>query len=159
MDFNIEFHEQSSWNIGAEEFSTTNTIVDSDEFALVGEYDHSKLVNRNIADQHSISAITGLQESLDTKQPNGLCACLSTESYTVDWHRATAVFVAKPQFGLYDCCSLYGGQGGVMAYCGPANGSSQTVSTDKTIKRFWFMIYDKKPLISGSEIKIWGVRG
>lgn len=90
---------------------------------------------------------------------NGLCACLSTESYTVDWHRATAVFVAKPQFGLYDCCSLYGGQGGVMAYCGPANGSSQTVSTDKTIKRFWFMIYDKKPLISGSEIKIWGVRG
>lgn len=36
-----------------------------------GTYDHSKLNNRSSADQHPISAITGLQSALDAKQPKG----------------------------------------------------------------------------------------
>ena len=36
-----------------------------------GTSDHSKLSNRNAADQHPMSAITGLQEALEGKQPTG----------------------------------------------------------------------------------------
>ena len=39
--------------------SNTNSIA-------VGATDHSKLTNRDLADQHPISAITGLQEELDS---------------------------------------------------------------------------------------------
>ena len=37
----------------------------------VGTSDHSKLINRNAADQHPIGAITGLEAALDGKQPAG----------------------------------------------------------------------------------------
>ena len=39
--------------------SNTNSIA-------VGATDHSKLSNRDLADQHPISAITGLQEELES---------------------------------------------------------------------------------------------
>lgn len=37
-----------------------------------GTSDHSKLVNRDAADQHPMSAITGLNAALDSKQPVGI---------------------------------------------------------------------------------------
>ena len=36
-----------------------------------GTTDHSKLINRSAADQHPMSAITGLESALDGKQPAG----------------------------------------------------------------------------------------
>ena len=36
-----------------------------------GTSDHTKLVNRDAADQHPMSAITGLESALDGKQPAG----------------------------------------------------------------------------------------
>ena len=36
-----------------------------------GENDHSKLINRDAADQHPMSAVTGLTEALAGKQPTG----------------------------------------------------------------------------------------
>ena len=36
-----------------------------------GTTDHSKLINRDAADQHPMSAITGLEDALDSKQPTG----------------------------------------------------------------------------------------
>lgn len=36
-----------------------------------GENDHSKLINRDAADQHPMSAVTGLTEALAEKQPTG----------------------------------------------------------------------------------------
>ena len=36
-----------------------------------GTPDHSKLINRDAADQHPMSAITGLEDALDSKQPTG----------------------------------------------------------------------------------------
>lgn len=36
-----------------------------------GTSDHSQLTNRDISDQHPISAVTGLQDALDGKQPSG----------------------------------------------------------------------------------------
>ena len=32
-----------------------------------GTFDHNELINRDLPDQHPISAITGLQEALDSK--------------------------------------------------------------------------------------------
>ena len=36
-----------------------------------GTTDHSKLINRDVADQHPMSAITGLEDALSGKQPTG----------------------------------------------------------------------------------------
>ena len=36
-----------------------------------GTNDHSELINRDAADQHPMSAITGLEDALDSKQPTG----------------------------------------------------------------------------------------
>ena len=40
--------------------------------AVGGTYDHSNLINRDNADQHPMSAVTGLVEALNGKQPAGM---------------------------------------------------------------------------------------
>lgn len=60
MDFIIEFEEQETMNVDIASYD----IVTSTN-------DHSQLINRDAANQHPISAITGLQTTLDNKQPKG----------------------------------------------------------------------------------------
>lgn len=49
----------------------TGDYVDTGIVASGGTTDHSKLINRSAADQHPMSAITGLEKALESKQPAG----------------------------------------------------------------------------------------
>ena len=49
----------------------TGDYVDTGIVASGGTTDHSKLINRSTADQHPMSAITGLEKALESKQPAG----------------------------------------------------------------------------------------
>lgn len=62
-----------------------------------GTTDHAELTNRDTADQHPISAITGLQAALDGKQPKGNYIPVYTSGY------------GKPAV-LYDLAQTAGGQ-------------------------------------------------
>ena len=53
-----------------------------------GTNDHSKLTNRYAADQHPMSAITGLKEALDGKQPTGSYLTEETDPTVHDWAKA-----------------------------------------------------------------------
>lgn len=55
----------------------TNQDSTSSAYLEQGSKDHTVLTNRNANDQHSISAITGLQSALDGKQPTGNYALAS----------------------------------------------------------------------------------
>lgn len=56
------------WNAEAEAYQDTGISYGG---SGGGTNDHSKLINRNAADQHQIGAITGLEAALDGKQPAG----------------------------------------------------------------------------------------
>ena len=43
-----------------------SSTINASFYANLGTRDHSKLINRDIADQHPISAITGLEDALST---------------------------------------------------------------------------------------------
>lgn len=51
--------------------SSTFTVKNGSKGGAGGTSDHSKLSNRDAADQHPIEAITGLEAALDGKQPTG----------------------------------------------------------------------------------------
>lgn len=50
-----------------------------------GTADHAKLSNRDAADQHPISAITGLETALDAKQPAGSYLTQESDPTVPDW--------------------------------------------------------------------------
>lgn len=50
-----------------------------------GTSDHAKLSNRDAADQHPISAITGLETALDAKQPAGSYLTQESDPTVPDW--------------------------------------------------------------------------
>lgn len=50
-----------------------------------GTTDHAKLTNRDAADQHPMSAIKGLQDALDEKQPAGEYITEETDPTVPDW--------------------------------------------------------------------------
>ena len=50
-----------------------------------GTADHAKLSNRDAADQHPISAITGLENALDAKQPAGSYLTQESDPTVPDW--------------------------------------------------------------------------
>lgn len=50
-----------------------------------GTSDHSKLVNRNAADQHPMSAITGLEQALEGKQPVGSYITEESDPTVPEW--------------------------------------------------------------------------
>lgn len=57
------------WDVETEEY--VDTGVNAGGGGGGGTSDHSQLTNRSAANQHPISAITGLQTALDGKQPSG----------------------------------------------------------------------------------------
>lgn len=59
-----------------------------------GTSDHSKLTNRDAADQHPIGAITGLQSVLDGKQPSGSYLTAETDPTVPAWAKAAS----KPSY-------------------------------------------------------------
>lgn len=66
-DFNTEFsNTQNDFNFS---FESSETEYDSSFTQMIGSgtNDHSKLINRNIPDQHNISSISELQENLDKR--------------------------------------------------------------------------------------------
>lgn len=69
FNFTIE-NKQSELNI---ERNNTNLNIQQGGTvsSFIYEADHTKLINRDVADQHPISAITNLQSALDFKQPIG----------------------------------------------------------------------------------------
>ena len=73
-----------------------------------GTADHSKLKNRDAADQHPIGAITGLKEALDDKQPAGDYLTQETDPTVPSWAKAaqkppyTASEVGADPYGTAD---------------------------------------------------------
>lgn len=53
-----------------------------------GTSDHSKLSNRDTADQHPMSAITGLEKALEGKQPAGAYLTQENDPTVPDWAKA-----------------------------------------------------------------------
>ena len=62
-----------------------------------GTLDHSKLQNRGADDQHPMSAITGLEKALESKQPAGAYLTEETDPTVPDWAKAPEkpVYTAK----------------------------------------------------------------
>lgn len=70
MNFDVKFKEINS--SFATDFSIINQSFDSDfgtlqEVMVGGTTDHNELLNRDLANQHPISAITDLETELDGK--------------------------------------------------------------------------------------------
>lgn len=78
-----------------------------------GTNDHSQLINRDIADQHPISAITGLEEALANKQPSGEYLTQEDLQAATD----TALAQAK-ESGEFDGADGQDGQDGVTPTIG-----------------------------------------
>ncbi|MGN0974401.1 MAG: hypothetical protein ACI4OL_00250 [Gemmiger sp.] len=55
-----------------------------------GVNDHDRLRNRDLADQHPISAITGLETALDAKQPAGSYLTQESDPTVPDWAKQPA---------------------------------------------------------------------
>lgn len=75
--------------------------------------------------------------------------------------RSVAVFNARPGYGgFYDCDIAVGGQGGAMAITRAANGAYTMTETSKKIQKVAFYLYSSAvlPMITGTEISIYGVR-
>lgn len=75
--------------------------------------------------------------------------------------RSVAVFNARPGYGgFYDCDVAVGGQGGAMAITRAANGAYTMTETSKKIQKVAFYLYSSAglPMITGTEISIYGVR-
>lgn len=71
-DFIIDFDENTGPpGLSAYEIAVQNGFVGTEQEWLDSFKDHSKLTNRNMSNQHSIDAITGLKNELDNKQPKG----------------------------------------------------------------------------------------
>lgn len=67
-----------------------------------GTYEHDKLRNRNLPDQHPISAITGLQANLDGKQPKGEYLTAESDPTVPDW----AKMPQKPRYTAQEIGAL-----------------------------------------------------
>ena len=96
-----------------------------------GTSDHAKLSNRDAADQHPISAITGLQKELDGKQPAG--NYLTADSLQAATDAALAQAKAS---GEFDGADGQPGENGADGYSPTANvtqnGNGATITiTDK----------------------------
>ena len=64
MKLRVKFNTENDLRF---HFNTDNDFgVVIDSIYEVVENDHNKLINRNLADQHPIGAITGLQDILDS---------------------------------------------------------------------------------------------
>lgn len=75
--------------------------------------------------------------------------------------RSVAVFNARPGYGgFYDCDVAAGGQGGAMAVTRAANGAYTMTETEKKIQKIYFYLFSSAglPMITGTEISIYGVR-
>lgn len=64
--FDLEFNDSSFFNMYFDDMPTFNTGMQ--ELTAVYSSDHNKLKNRDIDDQHPMSAITGLVAALNLKQ-------------------------------------------------------------------------------------------
>ncbi|MDY5613655.1 hypothetical protein [Dysosmobacter sp.] len=88
-----------------------------------GTTDHSKLINRSAADQHPMSAITGLAEALDGKQPAGAYLTQETDPTVPAWAKAAA----KPS---YTASEVGADPSGTAAYQVAAHNTEVTAHSD-----------------------------
>ena len=70
--FDTEFNDMSYFDMGFDNMLTFE--ADMQELTTIYGDDHTKLKNRDVENQHPISAITGLQDILDSKQDTLLTA-------------------------------------------------------------------------------------
>lgn len=65
-DFQVDFSLDEQTPVEAEFLLEEPTEIEADFHIVAGTADHSILLNRDLPDQHPISAITGLEEALST---------------------------------------------------------------------------------------------
>lgn len=65
--------------------SDADMAADFGELQFIGTSDHNKLANRNAANQHPMSAITGLENALSEKQPKGNYLIKETDPTVPAW--------------------------------------------------------------------------
>ena len=88
------------WVWDAESGAYTDTGVSYGTGGGGGTSDHDKLLGRNKADQHPISAITGLEDALAGKQPTGSYLTKETDPTVPDWAKAeTKPSYTAPEVG------------------------------------------------------------
>ena len=82
---------------GADHESRINTLETTGGGGTGGTTDHSKLVNRDLAKQHPMSAIDGLQAALDAKQSAGAYLTSETDPTVPAWAKQPAKPSYTPQ--------------------------------------------------------------
>jgi hypothetical protein len=94
MNLDVKFNEQErTFNVG---FGKEASPFSSDfgEVHTVTTSDHTRLTNLDAANQHPISAITGLEEALEGKQPSGAYLTEETDPTVPEWAKQ----VSKPSY-------------------------------------------------------------
>lgn len=65
-DFEVTFNLDEQTPVTADFYLGESQEIAADFYIGVSNADHNLLINRDLPDQHPISAITGLEEALDT---------------------------------------------------------------------------------------------
>lgn len=86
-DFEAKFQDGKTFEAALSEKDSFNfsAAFDGDIVMRTGTIDHSRMTNRDAPDQHPMSAITGLEEALEGKQPAGAYLTKETDPTVPAW--------------------------------------------------------------------------